>query len=251
MNFAGKVALVTGGGTGIGAGIAIALAKHGADVALSYHNSAAGALDTEQQIQALGRRCLVKQSDIRQVSACQDLVASTIATLGRLDILVNNSGVTLPVPFLELTEETWDTTVDINLKGMVFCSQFAARHMVQQGAGGRIINLSSVHGFAGRKDHAHYEATKGGINLLTKGMAIELAPYNITVNAIAPGAIEVERYFRTMPDYDRERVAKTIPLGRVAFPDEVGDLAVFLASDGAAYITGQTIIQDGGILSRL
>jgi glucose 1-dehydrogenase/3-oxoacyl-[acyl-carrier protein] reductase len=134
---------------------------------------------------------------------------------------------------------------------MFLCSQQAARHMVRQGDGGRIINLSSVHGFSAARNHAHYEATKGGINMFTKALAIELAPYQITVNAIAPGAIEVERYFRTMPNYDRERTGSRIPLGRVGMPDDVAPLAVFLAGDGASYITGETILVDGGLIARM
>jgi NAD(P)-dependent dehydrogenase (short-subunit alcohol dehydrogenase family) len=251
MKLAGKVALVTGAGTGIGVGIAGALAEAGADVAISYHRSKAGAKETQQRIEAAGRRCLARAADVRRVTECQALVVAVVAHFGRLDILVNNAGVTLPEPFLELTEETWDTTVDINLKGMAFCSQAAARQMVQQGGGGRIINLSSVHGFAAYPGHAHYEATKGGINMLTKGLAIELASQRITVNVIAPGAIEVERYFRTMPDYDRAATAARIPLGRVGFPDDIGPLAVFLASDDASYITGETILVDGGVVARM
>ncbi|MGH2370171.1 MAG: SDR family NAD(P)-dependent oxidoreductase, partial [Chloroflexota bacterium] len=156
-----------------------------------------------------------------------------------------------PKPFLELDEETWDQTFGINLRGMFLCSQQAARHMVRQGNGGRIINLSSVHGFSATTRHVHYEATKGGINMFTKALAIELAPHQITVNAIAPGAIEVERYYRTRDNYDREAMGKRIPLGRVGFPEDVGPLATFLASDEASYITGETILVDGGLIARM
>lgn len=250
QKLAGKVACVTGAGTGIGVGIALALAEAGADVAVSYHGSEEGARQTAEKIRGLGRRALLRRADIAQSAEARGLVDATVAELGRIDIMVNNSGVTWPKPFLELDEETWDQTFAINLRGMFLCSQQAARHMVRQG-GGRIINLSSVHGFSSAPRHAHYEATKGGINMFTKALAIELAPYRITVNAIAPGAIEVERYFRTMPGYDRQEMGARIPLGRVGFPADVAPLAVFLASDEASYITGETILVDGGLIARM
>jgi NAD(P)-dependent dehydrogenase (short-subunit alcohol dehydrogenase family) len=251
QKLAGRVACVTGAGTGIGVGIALALAEAGADVAVSYHGSEEGARQTAEKIRELGRRVLLRRADVSQSAEARGLVDATVAELGRIDIMVNNSGVTWPKPFLELDEETWDQTFAINLRGMFLCSQQAARHMVRQGSGGRIINLSSVHGFSSAPRHAHYEATKGGINMFTKALAIELAPYQITVNAIAPGAIEVERYFRTMPDYDRQKMGARIPLGRVGFPADVAPLAVFLASDEASYITGETILVDGGLIARM
>ncbi len=247
----GKVACVTGAGTGIGVGIAVALAGAGADVAVSYYGSESGAQETVQQIEALGRRVLLRKADVSQSADARGLVDATVETLGRIDIMVNNAGVTLPEPFLELKEETWDTTFGINLRGMFLCTQQAARHMVRQGGGGRIINLSSVHGFSAGKGHAHYEATKGGINMLTKGLAVELAGYGNTVHAIAPGAIEVDRYYRTNPGYDREEMGRRIPLGRVGFPEDIGPLAVFLAGDGASYISGETILVDGGLIARM
>jgi glucose 1-dehydrogenase/3-oxoacyl-[acyl-carrier protein] reductase len=251
QKLAGKVACVTGAGTGIGVGIALALAEAGADVAVSYHGSEAGAKETARQIAAMGREVLLRQADISRSEAARGLIDATVERLRRIDILVNNAGVTWPKPFLELDEETWDQTFAINIRGMFICSQQAARHMVRQGTGGRIINLSSVHGFSATTRHAHYEATKGGVNMLTKALAIELAPYGITVNAIAPGAIEVERYYRTIPNYDRDAMGRRIPLGRVGFPQDVAPLAVFLASDDASYITGETILVDGGLIARM
>jgi len=179
------------------------------------------------------------------------LIAAAVETCGQLDIMVNNSGVTWPKPFLELDEETWDRTFGINIRGAFLCSQQAAKHMVRQGGGGRIINFSSVHGFSATRNHVHYEATKGGLNMFTKAVAIELAEHNITVNCVAPGAIEVERYFKTNPNYDREAMGKRIPLGRVGFPEDVAPLVVFLASDDASYITGETILVDGGLIARM
>ena len=227
------------------------MAEAGADVCVSYHGSAAGARETAAKIESMGRRVLLRQADVQQSADARGLVDATVENLGRVDIMVNNSGVTWPKPFLELDEETWDRTFGINLRGMFLCSQQAARHMVRQGGGGRIINLSSVHGFSATTRHAHYEATKGGINMFTKALAVELAPHNITVNAIAPGAIEVERYFRTNPYYDREAMGKRIPAGRVGSPSDVAPLAVFLCSDDASYITGETILVDGGLIARM
>ncbi|MBI3974133.1 MAG: 3-oxoacyl-ACP reductase FabG [Chloroflexi bacterium] len=247
----GKIACVTGAGTGIGVGIALALAEAGADITVSYHGSEAGARETAAKIEQLGRRVLLRRADVSKSEEARGLVDATVAELGRIDVLVNNSGVTWPKPFLELDEETWDATFAINLRGMYLCSQQAARHMVRQGKGGRIINLSSVHGFAATTRHAHYEATKGGISMFTKALAIELAPHQITVNAIAPGAIEVERYFKTNPNYDPGAMGKRIPIGRVGYPSDVGPLAAFLASDDASYITGETILVDGGLIARM
>lgn len=248
---AGKVACVTGAGTGIGVGIAVSLAEAGADVTVSYAGSEAGARETAARIEALGRRVLLQKADIRHSQEARGLVDATVAQFGRIDIMVNNSGVTWPKPFLELDEQTWDDTFAINLRGMYLCSQQAALQMVRQGKGGRIINLSSVHAFAAMPRHAHYEATKGGIVMFTKALAVELAEHQITVNCIAPGAIEVERYYRTNPNYDREAMAKRIPLGRVGFPEDIGPLAAFLASNDASYISGETILVDGGLIARM
>jgi NAD(P)-dependent dehydrogenase (short-subunit alcohol dehydrogenase family) len=248
---AGKVACVTGAGTGIGVGFALAFAEAGADVVVSYFGSEEGARDTAQKIEAMGRKALLHRADVSDGGQARGLIDATVQTLGRIDVMVNNSGVTWPKPFLELDEETWDRTFGINLRGMFLCSQRAAQQMVRQGNGGRIINLSSVHGFSATRNHAHYEATKGGINMFTKALAIELAEHAITVNCIAPGAIEVERYFKTNPGYDREAMGKKIPLGRVGFPRDVAPLAVFLASDAAGYITGETILVDGGLIARM
>jgi len=149
-----------------------------------------------------------------------------------------------------MTADEWDKTLDINLRGMFLCTQRAAREMVNRHSGGRLVNLSSVHGFAAVPNHAHYEASKGGINMFTKACAIELAPHNIQVNAIAPGAIEVERY-SSIPDYNRDQWGERIPAGRVGWPSDIGPLAAFLCSEGASYITGQIIWVDGGMTSRL
>jgi NAD(P)-dependent dehydrogenase (short-subunit alcohol dehydrogenase family) len=249
ISLAGKVALVTGAGTGIGHGVALALAEAGADLAATFHSNTRGGLQLADEVAALGQRCLPLPADLSRPEACRDVIARTLAEYGHLDILVNNAGVTWPKPFLDLDKETWDATFAINLTSMFLCAQGAARAMVS-GGGGRIINMSSVHSAASFPGHAHYEATKGGINSFTRGLAIELAPHGITANVVAPGAIEVPRYFER-DSYDRDTLGARIPLGRVGLPRDIGPLCAFLASDAASYITGAVIFVDGGMTSRL
>jgi NAD(P)-dependent dehydrogenase (short-subunit alcohol dehydrogenase family) len=241
---AGKVAVVTGAGTGIGTGIVQSLSDAGAKVVASYYSNRSGAEKLS------GPDVLIAPCDVRDHGQVQALFDQTLSAFGRVDILVNNSGITEPHSLLEMTPDEWDKTLNINLRGMFFCTQRAAKQMIEQGSGGRIVNLSSVHSFAAVPNHAHYEASKGGINMFTKACAIELAPHNIQVNAIAPGAIEVERYFG-FEGYSRDDWGSRIPAGRVGFPNDIGPLAAFLCTEGASYITGQVIWVDGGMISRL
>ncbi len=250
IDLTGKVALVTGAGTGIGVGIAESLAEAGADVALAYHSSGQGAQDLASKLRAAGHRAITVEIDLRNVADIDRLVATTVEQLGPIDVLINNSGITDPHPPLELTEEQWDRTLDINLKGMFFCSQRAARVMIEHRLRGSIVNLSSVHSHNVYPNHTHYAATKAAINHMTRSLARHLAPHGIRVNAIAPGAVEVPRYFRTMPDYDRDDWGKRIPLGRVGTPADIGPTAAFLCSDLASWLTGQVIFIDGGGLLR-
>jgi len=246
---AGKVAVVTGGGTGIGAGISEALAGAGASVVVSYHGNAAGA---ERLVVRLGpgAAAVAHRCDVCDHADVQALFDAAVDAFGRVDILVNNAGITEPRPLLEMTAEEWDRTLDTNLRGAFFCTQRAAREIIRQGGGGAIVNLGSVHGLAATPDHSHYEASKGGINMFTKACAVELAPHGIRVNAVAPGAIEVERY-AAMPDYDPEAWGRGIPAGRVGVPSDVGPLVVFLCSAGASYVTGQIVYVDGGLTSQI
>jgi len=246
IDLSGKVAVVTGAGTGIGAGIAEAMAEAGAAVVISYYSSEQGARALAEKLSAAGHQVLVHRCDVSKLDDIDALIQATVDRFGGVDIMVNNSGITDPHPPLELTEEEWDRTLDINLKGLFFCSQRAARNMIARGVAGSIINLSSVHGLRVYPNCSHYAASKAGINHLTRSLAVHFAPYKIRVNAIAPGAVEVERYFRTMPHYNREEWEKRIPLGRVGFPSDIAPLAVFLASDYASWLTGQVIYVDGG-----
>ena len=246
IDLSGKVALVTGAGTGIGVGIAESLAACGADVALVYHASAKGAEETAAKLRASGRRAITIGADLQKVADIDRIVDATVKEFGRIDILINNSGITDPHPPLELTEAQWDQTLDVNLKGMFFCSQRAARVMVEQKINGAIVNLSSVHSARSFMNHTHYAATKAAINHMTRSLAKHFAAYGIRVNAIAPGAVEVERYFRTMPDYNRDEWASRIPLGRIGFPSDIGPTAAFLCSEHTSWLTGQVIFIDGG-----
>ncbi len=250
VDLTGKVTLVTGTGRGIGAELARALGRAGAAVAAHYHRSASGAEAVAETIRQAGGRAITVQADVSQADQVQAMIDAVVAEFGRLDILVNNSGVTIPTAFLELSEEIWDTTHGINLKGAFLCSQAAARVMVRQGEGGRIILIGSVHGARTVPRFTHYAASKGGLNLLTIGMAQELAPYRITVNNISPGAIEVERYWDD-PTYDPKAWGEPIPWGRVGYPSDVAPAVLFLCSQAAEYITGQIIYIDGGITAIL
>ncbi len=250
MRLLGKTALVTGGGTGIGKGLALALGREGADVAVTYYTSARGADEVADELRALGRSALTIKANLALVAEAQQAVAAAVETFGRLDVLVYNAGLSDPHPFLELTEEEYDATLDVNLKGAYFCAQAAARAMIAGGVGGSMVLVSSVHGTLSQPGFTHYAASKAGLEQLVRTVANELAPHGVRVNAVAPGMIEVERYFRTMPDYVRETWGKTVPLGRVGFPSDIAGAVVFLVSDDADFITGITIRVDGGALTR-
>lgn len=249
-NFSGKVAVITGAGTGIGAGIADAFAAAGASVVIGYFGNSVGADALVAKIGERGGDAIAQRCDVSNYDQIQALFDRTIDTFGRVDAMINNSGITDPHPLLELTPDQWDRTLDINLRGAFFCTQRAAKEMIEQGTGGSVVNLSSVHGYSATPLHAHYEASKGGINMLTKACAIELAPHGIRVNAIAPGVIEVERY-HSFPNYDPNLWGRRIPAGRVGSPADIAPLALFLCSDGASYLTSQTIWVDGGLTSQM
>jgi len=245
IDYTGKVVLVVGAGTGIGAGIARGFNDAGADLALSYNGSKEGAEAVAREVQNAGHRCLLRAADSRSVPELEGLVDATVHSLGALDVLVYNAGLTDPQPLFEVTEEQWDRTLDINLKGMFFCVRRAAAYMRDQQRPGSIVLLSSVHSIQAHPDHAHYASSKGGINMLTRSLARQLAPLGIRVNAIAPGSIWVERPGQPVAPPPGE--GKKIPLGRVGRPAEMADIAVFLASDRASYVTGHVLFADGGM----
>jgi NAD(P)-dependent dehydrogenase (short-subunit alcohol dehydrogenase family) len=248
MALAGKRALVTGGSKGIGAGIALALAREGVDVAVNYHSDATGAEAVAAEIGAMGRNGVAIGANVGQVTECQRLVAEAAEALGGLDILVNNAGITLWQEFFATDEAHWDATLDTNLKGTFFCTQAAARMMRDQ-QWGRVVNISSGASKSAFKNATPYNASKGGMNMLTVGLALELGPYGITVNAVAPGAILIERTSHEMPDY-AGTFAKATPLGRVGYPEDIAGAVLYYCSDAAAYVTGQVFWVDGGLSLR-
>lgn len=242
-------ALITGAGLGIGQGIAIELARAGYDVAVHYASSRAGAEETVSECIELGARAIAIGGNLREVETCFRVVEEAYDFLGGLDGLVNNSGVTRAVNFFDTDQSLFDEQFEINIRSYFFCAQRAARYMDEQG-GGAILNISSVHGGGGAPNHVAYAATKGAIVAFTRTLAIELAEKHIRVNCIAPGLIEVPRYF-DMPGYNREFGGKMVPWGRVGLPDDIGKPAVFFLSDNADFITGQTIYVDGGTNARM
>jgi len=249
MSLEGRLALVTGAGMGIGQGIALELARQGADVAIHYASSARGAEETADEVRKLGRRAVTIQGNLAVVADCERVVDATADALGGLDILVNNGGVTRTVDFGQMSEEAYDEVFNINMRGYFFCAQRALPHLGAR-VPGSIVNISSVHGWGGAPRHTAYAATKGAINAFTRQLAIELAPRGIRVNCVAPGLIEVPRYFDD-PDYTTESGASRVPIGRVGLPKDIGPTVAFLCSEGASFITGQIIYVDGGSTSRL
>lgn len=253
MKLFGKVAIVTGGGTGIGSGISRALAQAGAKVVIAQPNREAGEKAVRELSQS-GAEVMFVPADIRHREQVQAMVQDTIEKFGKIDILVNNAALTGPAviaPFLDCTDESLDQIVDVNLKGTFICSQEVARRMVEQG--GSIINVSSVGAFAAQEGASVYCATKAAVVALTQATALELAASGIRVNCIAPGLIQTESNQNVHEEMrDRGisgRYLRPIPLNRPGTPEEIGSAVVFLASEGAAYITGATIVIDGGFLT--
>lgn len=241
----GKVAVVTGASRGIGRTIAIKLAEAGATVVINYNGSAEKAEAVCAEIEEKGGNASVYQCNVSDFEACEKFIQDVIAQHGRLDILVNNAGITRDGLLMKMTEEDFDAVLDTNLKGTFNCIRFASRQMLKQRSG-RIINLSSVSGVMGNAGQANYSASKAGVIGLTKATARELASRHITVNAIAPGFIETEMT-AVLSDSVKEEAVKQIPLGAFGKTEDIANLAVFLASEQAGYITGQVINVDGGM----
>jgi NAD(P)-dependent dehydrogenase (short-subunit alcohol dehydrogenase family) len=243
----GRAALVTGGGRGIGREIALELARAGADVAVNYYVEPERAEATADDITALGVRGMAVAGDVGDAADAQRLIAEVVTRFGRIDILVNNAGTQTWAPFLEVTEREWDLVIRTNLKGCFLCTQAAARHM--RSTGGVIVNIGSGCNKVPFPGLAAYTASKGGIEMLTKVAAVELGPYRIRVNCVAPGAVEVERTRLELDDYAATWGAVT-PLGRIGEPADVARAVRFLASDDSAFVTGQTLWVDGALFTQ-
>lgn len=248
-----KVALITGGGRGIGKGICLALAKAGADVVINYTSGDKQAQETAKLITDSGRKVFVIQADVSQKEQVEEMVNKTILEMKKIDILVNNAGILSYEPFLQMKEETFDRTIAVNLKGQFLTAQAVAKQMTIQNTKGRIINISSIASGQvgiGYPLISHYCASKGAIIALTEAMALELAPYKINVNAICPGAIESDMT-KGMLENQKQMEASLlrIPKKRIGKPEDIGAMAVFLASEEADYCTGASFYVDGGYLA--
>jgi len=240
-----KVAIVTGSSKGIGAGIAKELAIQGCNVAVNYHGDKEGANKVKEYIETnTGQKAISVYADVSKFKDCEFLVSETIKAFGKIDILINNAGIAHWKPFFEITEEIWDDTLDTNLKSVYMLSQLAGKNM-SENDGGVIVNISSIASHGAMDCLVPYCASKGGMTLITKAMAVELASYNIRVNAISSGTIDIERNRKTDPDYPNDWIPY-IPLGRVGKVEDISKPVVFLCSEDASYITGQNIFVCGG-----
>jgi 3-oxoacyl-[acyl-carrier protein] reductase len=242
-HLSGRVAIVTGSGRGLGAAMAIRFAELGADVVVN-DVGADGAKETAEKVKALGRKAHVSTHDVSSNKAAHDLVDEAVAKLGSVDILVNNAGILRDSMLVKLTEDKWDDVIRVNLKGPFNMGQACAKKMIEKKRG-RIINIASV-AWLGNVGQTNYSAAKAGVVGLTRTWALELARHGITVNAIAPGMIETSMT-KSVPPEIMEKFIQKIPLKRIGQPDDVASLAAYLASDGAAYVTGQCIQIDGGL----
>jgi NAD(P)-dependent dehydrogenase (short-subunit alcohol dehydrogenase family) len=237
----GKRALVTGASHSIGQAIAVELRKRGARIAIHYSST-----PPDDTLAMLGAPVEAIQGDLSAVSECRRVVRDAAEALGGLDVLVNNAAVTREVAFVDTSAEVFEQVFGLNVRGYFFCAQEMLQHVT---GGCAIVNISSVLGQCGAADHVAYAGTKGAIEAMTRSLAVELAPRRVRVNAVAPGAIEVPRYF-ARPGYRSDAYSESIPWGRVGVPGDVAPLVAFLASDQSEYITGQTIVIDGGLVAR-
>ena len=246
---AGKVAIVTGSGSGIGQAIAIRFASEGATVVVDYRNHIDQAQETQSKAEAAGGKAILVQADVSKLADTQNLVDQAYTQLGRCDILVNNAGIEIESPFWNVTEADYDAVLNVNLKGAFFLTQAFVRRLRDAKLPGRIINMSSVHEDMVFPNFSTYCVSKGGIRMLMRDLAVELGPLGITINNIAPGAIATPINTKLMDNKAQlDALLKNIPLGRMGTPDDVSSVALFLASDDGAYVTGSTYFVDGGLI---
>jgi glucose 1-dehydrogenase len=249
MSLKNKAAIVTGGNSGIGRAIALELARLGASIVIDYIAHPEATETLEQQITALGGRAIGVEADVSKVVDLQKLIDNTVAQLGRVDIMVNNAGIETRTSILETSEAQYDQVLDVNLKSAFFGTQLAAKQMIKQGGGGRIINITSVHEDWPMPGNTAYCLSKGGMRMLTRTAGVELAPHNILVVGVGPGAIATPINLSTIRNpVLLAKLNAAIPLGRVGKPEEIATLVAFLAGDGARYVTATTIFADGGIM---
>jgi glucose 1-dehydrogenase len=249
MSLEGKAAIVTGGDSGIGHAISLELGRQGAAVTVNYHKDEASAKATVDAITAAGGKAQAIQGDVSSVADIQTLVDGSVSQFGRVDVMVNNAGMETRTSTLDTTERQFDMVIGVDLKSAFFGVQLAAKQMIKQGGGGRIINISSIHEDWPMPGNSPYCAAKGGVRMLTRTAGVELAPHGITVVGVAPGAVHTPIDEVTLADpVARARLEGAIPLGRVAEPEEIAKLVAFLASDSASYGTATTYVADGGMM---
>ena len=249
MSLKGKSAIVTGGNTGIGKAIVLALAEEGANVCIDYVAQPEAAEELGRKVAGLGDQAIGVDADVSKVTDLQKLIDETVKAFGRLDVMVNNAGVETRTSVLDTPEDRYDFVMNVNLKSAFFGTQLAAKQMIKQGNGGRIINITSVHEDWPMPGNTPYCLSKGGMRMLTRTAGVELAPHNITVVGVGPGAVDTPINKETEADPEKMKTLDAaIPLGRVADPSEIGSVVAFLAGDGSSYVTATTIFADGGIM---
>ncbi len=249
MKLEGKVALVTGSSQGIGQAIALKLASEGASIVIDYRSHPEGAEETLKQVNNIGSKGYTVKADLGNVQQVQDLVNAAIQHFGKLDILVNNAGVERHAPFWEVTESDYDMVLNVNLKGAFFAAQALVQHLIETKRPGKIINISSVHEDLPFPNFAPYCLSKGGMKMMARDLAVELGPLGITINNVAPGAIETPINTKLLNDAEKlGALLQNIPLNRLGKSEDVASLVAFLASEDADYITGSTFVVDGGLL---
>jgi len=249
MSLKNKVAIVTGGNSGIGKAIVLELARQGASIVIDYVVDPQSTLALEQQITKLGDQSIGVDADVSKLADLQQLINAAVSKFGRLDIMVNNAGVETRTSVLETNEQQYEKVLAINLKSAFFGTQFAAKQMIKQGGGGRIVNITSVHEDWPMPGNTAYCLAKGGMRMLTRTAGVELARYNILVVGVGPGAVATPINLTTMDDPARmAKLNAAIPLGRMARPEEIASVVGFVSGDGASYLTATTIFTDGGIM---
>jgi glucose 1-dehydrogenase len=249
VSLKGKSAIVTGGNTGIGKAIVLSLAEEGANVCIDYVAQPDAAEELERKVASLGDQAIGVDADVSKVADLQKLIDETVKAFGRLDVMVNNAGVETRTSVLDTPEDRYDFVMNVNLKSAFFGTQLAAKQMIKQGDGGRIINITSVHEDWPMPGNTPYCLSKGGMRMLTRTAGVELAPHNITVVGVGPGAVDTPINKQTEDDPAKMKtLSAAIPLGRMAEPSEIGSVVAFLAGDGSSYVTATTIFADGGIM---